>query len=647
MSVALKYRSDIDGLRALAVLGVVIYHAFPQALPGGFSGVDIFFVISGYLISGILYKGHREGGFSFGEFYARRVRRLFPALITMLVVVMGYGWVVMLPDEFSQMGKHVAAGGVFVQNVVYWKESGYFDVAANLKPLLHMWSLAVEEQFYIFFPLLLVVLWRRAKVLVPVMVVLLVVSFAVNVVMSVQNGASDFFLTPYRAWEFLGGSLLAWWHYERGHEEEVPAYREAMSWVGAGLLVVGMALLGKEQAYPGWRALMPVAGTLLLMEAGGGAWVNRKVLSHPAVVWVGLISYPLYLFHWPALSFVHIVKGESPKAGYVWGALGVALALTLITYYLVEKPLRHRRSRWVLPSLVAAFLAITLSGALMWRGIIPARPISDAMKRVLDAVADRDMLHGMEWLSPGNAFICYNRIGGEGKQTLFYGDSNMQQYGPRIHHLLKDAPKEGRGAILVTVGGALPIPGVRSPKARGGADLQKKYREILETEPRIDRVVIAGRWALYLEHLDGFLRQEKPLEKESALSGALEEFSSAIRELVARGKEVIVVLSIPTAPQLDPKSVYFRTFRGVSGAREQAYGKQAFLNEHGEVLKRLAEVAAKAGARVVDPLDFLCDEHGVCVAEDEEGIPIRYDEGHLRPGYVREQVKYLDFTVEP
>jgi hypothetical protein len=131
------------------------------------------------------------------------------------------------------------------------------------------------------------------------------------------------------------------------------------------------------------------------------------------------------------------------------------------------------------------------------------------------------------------------------------------------------------------------------------------------------------------------------------LSGALEEFSSAIRELVARGKEVIVVLSIPTAPQLDPKSVYFRTFRGVSGAREQAYGKQAFLNEHGEVLKRLAEVAAKAGARVVDPLDFLCDEHGFCIAEDGEGIPIRYDEGHLRPGYVREQVKYLDFTVEP
>ena len=282
MSVSLKYRSDIDGLRALAVLGVVIYHAFPKVLPGGFSGVDIFFVISGYLISGILYKGHREGGFSFREFYARRIRRLFPALITMLVVVMGYGWVVMLPDEFGQVGKHVAAGSVFIQNVVYWKESGYFDVAANLKPLLHLWSLAVEEQFYIFFPILLVVLWRKPRVLVPAMWILLVVTFVVNVVMSVQNGASDFFLTPYRAWEFLGGSLLAWWHYDRGHEEEVPAYREVMAWSGAVMLVGGMILLGKEQAYPGWRALVPVGGTLLVMEAGRPCLSSRSRASKPS-----------------------------------------------------------------------------------------------------------------------------------------------------------------------------------------------------------------------------------------------------------------------------------------------------------------------------------------------------------------------------
>jgi peptidoglycan/LPS O-acetylase OafA/YrhL len=161
MSATLKYRPDIDGLRAVAVLGVIIYHAFPKVLPGGFAGVDIFFVISGYLISGILYKGHREGHFSFKEFYARRIRRLFPSLITVILLCLAYGWLVLLPDEYEKLGKHVAAGTLFIQNMVFWQESGYFDTAANLKPLLHLWSLAVEEQFYIFFPPLLLLIWKR------------------------------------------------------------------------------------------------------------------------------------------------------------------------------------------------------------------------------------------------------------------------------------------------------------------------------------------------------------------------------------------------------------------------------------------------------------------------------------------------------
>jgi peptidoglycan/LPS O-acetylase OafA/YrhL len=163
MSASLKYRPDIDGLRAVAVLGVIIYHAFPKVLPGGFSGVDIFFVISGYLISGILYKGHREGHFRFKEFYARRIRRLFPSLITVILLCLAYGWLVLLPDEYEKLGKHVAAGTLFIQNMVFWQESGYFDTAAELKPLIHTWSLAVEEQYYVLFPLFLMLFWRLGK----------------------------------------------------------------------------------------------------------------------------------------------------------------------------------------------------------------------------------------------------------------------------------------------------------------------------------------------------------------------------------------------------------------------------------------------------------------------------------------------------
>ena len=646
MSVSLKYRSDIDGLRALAVLGVVIYHAFPKVLPGGFSGVDIFFVISGYLISGILYKGHREGGFSFREFYARRIRRLFPALITMLVVVMGYGWVVMLPDEFGQVGKHVAAGSVFIQNVVYWKESGYFDVAANLKPLLHLWSLAVEEQFYIFFPILLVLLWRKPRVLVPAMWILLVVTFVVNVVMSVQNGASDFFLTPYRAWEFLGGSLLAWWHYDRGHAEEVPAYREVMAWSGAVMLVGGMILLGKEQAYPGWRALVPVGGTLLVMEAGRGAWVNRKVLSHPAVVWVGLISYPLYLFHWPALSFVHIVKGEIPKPVYLFDALAVALLLTLATYYLVEKPLRHNRSRWVLPSLIAAFLACAISGILIWKGTIQSR-IPQGVDRILTAVSDRDMLAAWPQVPFENGLIV-NRIGGHGKQTLYFGDSFMQHYAPRIKRHLEESPSSDRGAIMIATGGMLPIPHVTIQ----GTDKNTSDRlfavldRYLSEDKAIDRLVIASKWGVYFtrRYYDWRYRGQ-PLSSKEGKDAALREFDHELKLLKSRVPDVTVVMESPFGERLNPHQCIMRGFAGVTPGEPEFLEKE-FLAEYGGVLGEIRSIAKANGVRIIEPRDELCRD-GKCLVVDSEGVPIRYDGGHLRPGYVREHVKYLDFTVEP
>jgi peptidoglycan/LPS O-acetylase OafA/YrhL len=640
----LKYRSDIDGLRAVAVLGVVIYHAFPQALTGGFSGVDIFFVISGYLISGILYKGHREGGFSFGEFYGRRVRRLFPALITMLALVMGYGWVVLLPDEFLQLGKHVAAGGVFIQNVVYWKESGYFDVAANLKPLLHMWSLAVEEQFYIFFPPLLMVLWKKPRMLVPVMVLLLVVSFVVNVVMSVQDGARDFFLTPYRAWEFLGGSLLAWWHYERGHEEEVPAYREAMSWAGMGLLVGGMALLGKDQAYPGWRALMPVAGTLLVMEAGRGAWVNRRVLSHPAVVWVGLISYPLYLFHWPALSFVHIVKGEIPKPGYVFAALAAAMLLTLITYYLVERPLRHNRSRWVVPSLVTAFLALGISGVLSWSDLLKAHGSDPQLREISLASVDREVSLDLK-LMPTAPYCSLTETPTGVKRTLFIGDSNMEQYQPRICSLVSSHRRDTRGVIFFTALGIAPIPGIEDRSHPASKVFFPELNRILAAHHEIDRVVIAANWVWYCSSpvypysINGISFPEPRAQKM-----ALAALSSLIDRISASGRTVYFVLNIPVDKSLDPKDGILRGWCGPTVKNSSTLESREFFRIHGDFLKDLKATAVNHGATVIDPMDLFLKD-GRFLRADVENRPFYRDSCHLRSSYVRDHISYLDQTV--
>ena len=643
--ISLRYRSDIDGLRAVAVLGVVIYHAFPKVVPGGFTGVDIFFVISGYLISGILYKGQREGNFSpssfFLEFYARRVRRLFPALITVLLLSLGYGWLVLLPDEYQQLGKHVAAGTLFIQNIIFWKESGYFDIAANLKPMLHLWSLAVEEQFYIFFPPLLVLLWKRPRVLIPAMILLLVGTFIANVVMSYQDVVSDFFLTPYRAWEFLGGSLLAWWHYDKNHEEDVPLYREALSWAGLLLLALGMALLGKDQPYPGWRALLPVAGTLLLMEGGRGAWVNRKILSHPVMVWVGLISYPLYLFHWPALSFVHIVKGGAPASGLIWAALGVALLLTVLTYYFIEKKLRHNKGAWVLPALVGVFLITGVWGAMCMLKII-APKLDPKLAQAVIALNDKDSFNGVK---QHESEVGLFTVGGSGAQTVFVGDSNMQQYMPRIAEYLDPRKGSPRGAIFIVYAGLPAIPGFQVAQYKKGLSLIPELDEQIRKNPKIDRVVLAGLWCEYFTY-KGNLIDGVSVGDPSAVDRTMQALGGLIRRLSDQGKKVTLILSIPYGDKLHPVNAVERGFMSARYKNPQVFTTEEFLSEKRSLLEKVKATALSNGASVIDPVEYL-STNGVCRFADDDGIPIQYDGRHLRPGYVREHVTYLDQTVTP
>jgi len=475
------------------------------------------------------------------------------------------------------------------------------------------------------------------------MLVLLIATFILNVVMSVQNSVSDFFLTPYRAWEFLGGSLLAWWHYDRGHEEEVPAYREVLSWVGVTLLVLGMAFIHTGDPYPGWRALLPVTGTLLLMEGGRSAWINKKILSNPVVVWVGLISYPLYLFHWPALSFVHIVKGDSPKPVYLLDALIIALVLTVLTYYFIEKKLRHNKSRYTLTLLVVAFLLTGVFGFEFYKKVIPARNLTPP--KILNAVTDRDMLGGLEKV-PGTYSFFFNRVGGNGCQTLFVGDSNMQQYSSRISKVMKNNTCGTRGAILITASGVIPVSGVTNENGRSSADVMGKFNELIASDSRIDRVVLAARWILYFNKAERYEMDGVSLENPLAREKLMDELGRNIKKLVAKKKKVTVLLNTPSGYLLDPRMMYPRTFLGTYCNIKNIITKDLFLREYGKTIQEVAKIAADNGAEVIDPMDYLCS-NGVCIAEDENGISIRFDEGHLRPGYVRDHVTYLDRTMAP
>lgn len=338
-----KYRSDIDGLRAIAVLSVVIFHAFPKVLQGGFTGVDIFFVISGYLITSIIANSLNTQSFSFIEFYQRRVRRIFPALSVVLVFALGVGWISLLPSEFAQLGKHVMAGAGFASNLVLWSESGYFDNASETKPLLHLWSLGIEEQFYILFPLILWGAWKFHKKLPWILVCLILASFSTNLYLSKFDLVADFYAPYTRFWELMAGGLLAIWHSKRAIQPiNTPATKHlnALSVFGLLLLIVGFLTIRSNVNFPGWRALLPTLGAVCLIAASSQTWVNRSLLSHPILRKIGLISYPLYLWHWPLLVFLRILKGPNASTEFRLAAIALSCLLAWLTYLLIEKPLR-------------------------------------------------------------------------------------------------------------------------------------------------------------------------------------------------------------------------------------------------------------------------------------------------------------------
>lgn len=355
-----KYRPDIDGLRAIAVLSVVGFHAFPKWVAGGFIGVDIFFVISGYLISTILFENLDKGIFSFAEFYSRRVIRIFPALIVVLISCYSFGWMALFAEEFKQLGKHIVGGASFLSNIVLLSESGYFDNAAHTKPLLHLWSLGVEEQFYIIWPFLLWISWRCRFNLGLMTLLVMLISFYLNVRAIDNDSVKAFFSPQTRFWELLSGGLLAWIvlynknivieknikiSYGSILDKKFIKFASAhslniISIVGLALLCYGIATINEESKFPGFWALIPVAGSMLIIFSGAHAWANRVILSNKILVFIGLISFPLYLWHWPILSFAHIIEGGVPDLKIRKVAVILSFILAWLTYRFVEKPFR-------------------------------------------------------------------------------------------------------------------------------------------------------------------------------------------------------------------------------------------------------------------------------------------------------------------
>lgn len=339
-----QYRLDIDGLRAFAILSVVLFHAFPEFITGGFIGVDVFFVISGFLISTIIFEKLEQGSFSFVDFYARRIRRIFPALILVLLSSFILGWCILFASEYKQLGQHIAGGAGFIANFILWSESSYFDNLADTKPLLHLWSLGIEEQFYIIWPPILWASWRLGLRILPVIFTIAIASFAWNLYSISIDPVATFYSPLTRFWELLIGSLLAYVTVFQARYPKLAvnsvAQANIYSWIGCGLFIAGLFLINKDSSFPGAWALLPTLGAAFMVKAGPTAWFNRVVLGNSVLVWFGLISYPLYLWHWSLLSFSRILSSSIPELEIRIGVVALSVLLSWVTYRFIEKPIR-------------------------------------------------------------------------------------------------------------------------------------------------------------------------------------------------------------------------------------------------------------------------------------------------------------------
>ena len=498
----LKYRPDIDGLRAIAVLAVVAYHYFPKWFPGGFIGVDVFFVISGYLITGILGNALDSGNLSLAYFYERRIRRIFPALILILSACLVVGWFVLLPDEFARLGKHIAAGAAYVENFVLLCESGYFDAAATHKPLLHLWSLAVEEQFYIFWPLLLLAAARKRWSPLAMAMCVAVLSFAINVWIAQRHPEADFYLPITRAWELMIGAAVAIGqsrnatYFEDGYEWQ--------AWLGAALLVIGFAVIRWFLPFPGYWALLPVAGSALLIQAGPEAWLNRACLSWRPATWLGLASYPLYMWHWVLLSLVIVIFAGFQQrwiTTFKLAALVASFALAALTYRFVERPLRRCSPRKASLLLVTGVAACGLAGlGVFISGGRIARYSTPTVMRYLASVTVSPMSRQCMDLSDGRMLAkdWYCELGDRHATTwiMVYGDSHarsmipaLDRYGQRTHVRV----------VFAAYSACLPLLGVSVDAATGQACAELARAAVAYAATHHpELVVFVQRWTYYV-----------------------------------------------------------------------------------------------------------------------------------------------------
>jgi peptidoglycan/LPS O-acetylase OafA/YrhL len=512
-----NYRPDIDGLRAIAVLAVIIFHAFPQTLKGGFIGVDIFFVISGFLITNILKNHLADGTFSFKAFYAARIRRIFPSLITVLAATLTAGFALLPTELLNQLAKHITAGASFLSNFLLWHESGYFDHASETKPLLHLWSLGVEEQFYLLWPLLL---WLTTKIprgqtvgnknrqdfklssRTILILIIALLSFITNIFLS-HNHTADFYSPFSRFWELMLGAVLT----------NLPSClnknsSHLLSTIGLALILTAIGAFTPHTVFPSWNALLPTFGAALLIAAGPETLINR-LLSKPLFVAIGLISYPLYLWHWPILVFLHLHTGSNPPPILKTAALAAAFLLASLTYMLIEKPIRFGpRKNKIIFTLCCALAALGCTGLAIGLKTKPA-PATTPQSQQTQTIKERYPLADCPYSTVPENLKRYCSVYGDPnakKTVILWGDSHAGEWlepwgwSATFYEIARE--RSETRVIRFSTPGCPPLLGVHRTGPMGSSENCHDITQgnaILTTMRSLhpDLIVMIARWSLY------------------------------------------------------------------------------------------------------------------------------------------------------
>lgn len=618
-SAGTQYRPDIDGLRALAVMAVMFFHAFPATLPGGYVGVDVFFVISGYLITTIILQDHDRGRFSLASFYGRRIRRIFPALALVLLTCLILGWHVLLTNEYAQLGLHVAAGAGFFSNVALWKESGYFDTASQLKPLLHLWSLGIEEQFYIVWPC---IIWIVSKLKAQLRLVALWIfgaSFAWNVLTLSHDTASAFYLPDGRAWELGVGACLAIFTKKPtdGRLSFLQAHRNLLSAAGLLLIMVAMGLLSEASAFPGAWALLPTLGAAFLI-ASDGAWINKNLLAGRVLVMIGLISYPLYLWHWPLLSLGRLLENGELSLYSRWGLLCLAVLLAALTHLFVERPLRHRGRRVTVTLVIIMGVVAGMGWNVYSRDGLEFRyrkiiELPLQMKRDFTRWEDKGMypvgVCSPDFVYPG-ARLCVQSKADTPASTIVFGDSHAFH---AYWGIAKAFANDNRVVKLVGRGGCT------FALFGGDQDCRQTFDSQLDWIAKnsdVKTVILVHRLVI---------RDENSIDEKTEYQSRLE---AAIAQLTQRGKQVIYYYPVPELgynPRLCTDKLPWGRKADGSKCDFQLARELSLQSLERELvtdwLKQFPNL------RVFDPAPFLCPRGQCLVTRD--GQVLWMDDNHI------------------